>query len=131
MAFAILEDSFKDSAEDTKTELVEMTRRQLIENGGRIVDANSKANYVIFDDGSDPEVWKKTPQGKGDHMDRSIVHLRWVEACIKENQIYDHIDAYHLCPLPHKVPLANFQATTIAFCATSSPLDEVIFTTLA
>ena len=89
-------------------QVVEMIRRQLIENGGRIVSSNSKANYVLFEDGYDRDVWQKIPFAKGDYMDRSIVHQRWVEACIKENQIFDHINAYHLCPLPHKVPLRAF-----------------------
>lgn len=49
------------------------------------MDGNSKANYVLFDDGYDNQVWQKIPAGKGDSMDRSIVHTRWLEACIKEN----------------------------------------------
>lgn len=75
---------------------------------------------MIFDDGYDRDVWKKIPAGKGDDMDRSIVHQRWVDACIKENQIYDNVNAYHLCPMPHKVPLADFQNTCVAFCCFGS-----------
>lgn len=106
--FAIVVESYQDGGDDTAMQVVEMIRRQLIENGGRIVSSNSKANYVIFEDGFDSEVWKKIASAKGDYMERSIVHQRWVEACIKENQIFDHINAYHLCPLPHRVPLRAF-----------------------
>jgi|688.fasta_scaffold219263_1 hypothetical protein len=35
-------------------------RRQIIENGGLIVNSDSKANYVIFEDGHDPDVWRET-----------------------------------------------------------------------
>lgn len=83
MTFAIIENSFSTNSEGTATEIVEMLSRQLIENGGRIVDSNSRANFVVFEDGYDLEVWQKIPNGKGDDLGRSIVHVRWVEACIK------------------------------------------------
>lgn len=64
-------------------------------------------------------------------MDRSIVHQRWVEACIKDKQIYDHINAYHLAPLPQRVPLQAFKEVSVAFCAFTSELDQLIFTSLS
>lgn len=72
--FAIIEDSFHDGSDETVAEQVEMIRRQIIVNGGRTVSANSKANYVIHEDGYDSQVWQKIPYAKGDYMDRSIVH---------------------------------------------------------
>ena len=72
--FAIVVESYHDGGEYTAMQVVEMIRRQLIENGGRIVSSNSKANYVLFEDGYDRDVWQKIPFAKGDYMDRSIVH---------------------------------------------------------
>ena len=51
MTFAILSSTFYDKEGDTAIELVEMTRRQIIENGGRVLDDDQKSNYVIADDG--------------------------------------------------------------------------------
>lgn len=70
--------------------------------------SDSKANYVVFEDGWEKNVWKVIPAGERDQLDRNIVHLRWIEACIKENQIYDNFSAFHLCPLPHKCPIKEF-----------------------
>lgn len=98
--FAILEDSFADVDD------LDCTKRLLIENGGRVVEANAKANYAIFEDGHDPEIWKVFASGGVDSMNRNIVHPRWVEKCVKEGQLFDHLNAYHLSPLPMKVPLA-------------------------
>jgi hypothetical protein len=38
MTFAILSNSFYDKEGETAADLVEMTRRQIIENGGRVLD---------------------------------------------------------------------------------------------
>ena len=51
MTFVIISESFDEKDGDTAAELVEMTKRQIIENGGRVLDENQKSNYVIFDDG--------------------------------------------------------------------------------
>lgn len=62
-----------------------MTRRMVIENGGRVLDDDSKSNYVIAEDGYRKDIWTVISNGKGDEKHRLIVHRRWVEACIKEN----------------------------------------------
>jgi hypothetical protein len=107
--FAIIEKSYGDQADgETAAELVERIKRQIIENGGRIVSADSKANFVVFEDGYEPNVWRVIPAGERDQLDRNIVHLRWIEECIKENAIMDNFSCYHLCPLPQMVPVAEF-----------------------
>jgi hypothetical protein len=101
MTFVTISGSFYDRDGDTAAESVEMTKRQIIENGGRVLeDEDSKSNYVIFEDGYKQDVWALISSGRGDEKGRIIVHKRWVEACVKENQIFDHTNAYHLCPLP-------------------------------
>ena len=100
--------SFYDKDGDTAAELVEMTKRQILENGGRVLDEDQKSNYVIFDDGFRQDVWTIISAGKGDEKGRLIVHKRWVEACVKENQIFDNENAYHLCPLPIQTPFPVF-----------------------
>lgn len=131
MTFVILSSSFYDKEDETAADLVEITRRQIIENGGRVLDDDQKSNYVIAEDGYRQDVWTVLSSGKGDEKQRLIVHRRWVEACIKENQIFDHENAYHLCPLPQKTPISVFKNVTIAFCLFTSELDKVIFETLA
>ena len=55
--FAIIDSSFlKFDTED----FVEGMRRQIIENGGIVVNSDAKANYVIFEDGHDSDVWRET-----------------------------------------------------------------------
>lgn len=75
--FAIDEDSFA-----AESAFLERCRRLLVENGGRVVSTNAKANYVLFEDGTDPEIWKKLAQSSTDEKARNIVHPRWVEHCV-------------------------------------------------
>jgi hypothetical protein len=51
MTFVILSSSFYDKEDETAADLVEITRRQIIENGGRVLDDDQKSNYVIAEDG--------------------------------------------------------------------------------
>lgn len=53
--FAIIEKSFL--AHDSE-DYIEGLRRTIIENGGHVVPHDSRANYVLFEDGYDPDVWR-------------------------------------------------------------------------
>jgi hypothetical protein len=35
----------------------------LIENNGRVLEPDSRANFVVFEDGYDADVWRKIPAG--------------------------------------------------------------------
>lgn len=49
----MIEDSFFSREDDTAKEIVERIKKQLIENGARVVGSHDPANYVIFEDGYD------------------------------------------------------------------------------
>ena len=49
-----------------------------------MVPGESKANYVVFEDGYDADVWKNNPEWS-DQLGRFIVHCRWIEECIRKN----------------------------------------------
>lgn len=66
---------------------------------------NAKSNYVLFDDGFDPEIWVKMTESSKDDLNRIIVHPRWVEYCCKEKKLMDHENVFFLSPLPQKVPI--------------------------
>lgn len=57
MTFVVISQSFTDKDGDTAAEIVEMTKRQILENNGRVLDEDQKSNYVIFDDGYRQDVW--------------------------------------------------------------------------
>ena len=63
MTFVVISESFYDRDGDTATELVEMTKRQILENNGRVLDEDQKSNYVIFDDGYRQDVWSMISSG--------------------------------------------------------------------
>jgi len=87
--FAIIESSFlrHDSAA-----YIEGMRRTIIENGGHVVKQDEKANYVIFEDGYDCDIWRNSNTDHSDELKRFIVHFRWIEECIKKNSIFEHVD---------------------------------------
>ena len=74
MTFAIKEDSYVSK---DKTQVIEQLRRTITESNGIIVSANQKANYVIFEDGYDANVWQTI--GEPDELNRNRVHNKWVE----------------------------------------------------
>lgn len=43
-----------------------------------------------------------------DDKQRNIVHYRWVDECIRQQEILMHHEQLHLVPLPHKAPNLNF-----------------------
>ena len=63
MTFVVISESFYDRDGDTATEFVEMTKRQILENNGRVLDEDQKSNYVIFDDGYRQDVWSMISSG--------------------------------------------------------------------
>ena len=63
MTFVVISESFYDRDGDTAAELVEMTKRQILENNGRVLDEDQKSNYVIFDDGYRQDVWSIISSG--------------------------------------------------------------------
>lgn len=95
-----------DSAED----MIEYMARMIIENGGKVVDMSHKANYVVTEDGTVPDIWQKVGQGSYvlDRMNRKVIHFRWVLACIEKNKLVDDQETMHLLPLPHRVPIPAF-----------------------
>lgn len=93
------------------------------------MSANQKANYVIFEDGYDANVWQTI--GEPDELNRNRVHNRWVEDCIQHNQIFDCSNAYHLIPLPKSVPVQAFEKIGIAFTCYTTAVDQLIFGRLA
>ena len=103
----------------------------MIENGGRIVTEASKANYVLFEDGVETEIWQKMTESSKDEMNRIIVHPRWIEYCCKQRQLMDHENMIFLSPLPRKTPVKGFQNVGIQFCCYANQLDQFIFTNLA
>ena len=81
ITFAIIESSFlKYETED----FVEGMRRQIIENGGIVVQSDAKANYVVYEDGHNPDVWGPNDSPQCDSLERYIVHFRWVHECIRK-----------------------------------------------
>lgn len=100
MTFAVLGHSFVDAGESA--DFVEGIKRRIIEYGGKIVDENDKANYVVQEDGYMPHIWKV--DGMTDSLNRNIVHYRWVDECINQQMILVHDEILQLIPLPHKVP---------------------------
>lgn len=105
---------------------MEGMRRTIMENGGQVVQADVKANYVIFEDGFDPNIWKNSNKEQKDSYGRFIVHFRWVEECIRKACILEHIDQLHLCPLPVKVPCQAFDGTTVEFTLAVNPQDTYV-----
>lgn len=75
-----------------------------MENGGKVVEADKKANYVIYEDGFDTGVWRNANEEQTDVLGRFIVHFRWIEECIRKSSIVPFLQQLHLCPLPIKVP---------------------------
>ena len=78
MTFAVLGYSFIEAGESG--DFVEGIKRRIIEYGGKVVNENDKANYVVQEDGFCPDIWKLN--GMTDEMNRNIVHYRWVDECI-------------------------------------------------
>lgn len=108
--FAISEDSFANEGAivttfgefDSKEELMEHMIRQIIENGGKVVDDKTKSHYIVTEDGTHQKIWDLLG-GSGapvDNLNRKIVHFRWVTACIERQQMLDDNDQLHLLPLP-------------------------------
>jgi hypothetical protein len=87
--FALNEISFND--DDSYD--VELMRRLIFENGGIVVESDAKANFAVFGDGYDKEVWKR---GGVDQLNRNIVHFRWIDACIQNVKIVNHTEALHM-----------------------------------
>ena len=86
---------------DTKEALFEYMTRTIIENGGKVLTTNTRSHYILTDDGADKQIWDRLATGSMvDHMDRKIVHFRWVMKCIAKNQLVDDSDQMHLLPLP-------------------------------
>ncbi len=55
----------------------------------------------MTEDGADARIWDQIAgSGIVDKMNRKIVHFRWVELCIKMNEIVDDCNQMHLLPLP-------------------------------
>ena len=50
-----------------------------------MVPGDSKANYVVFEDGYDADVWLNPNQEWSDQLGRFIVHSRFIEECIRKN----------------------------------------------
>jgi hypothetical protein len=95
--FAILEKSF---LQHDNEDYIEGMRRTIIENGGQVVQSDKKANYIIFEDGYDNNIWRNANDDQTDELNRFIVHFRWVEECIRKNAVLEHLQQLHLCPLP-------------------------------
>ena len=84
----MVDESFK--ASNVSEDEIEGMKRVIFQNGGKVVDKDAKANFVIYEDGWDPLVWQNNLMTCGDSLNRNVVHYRWIEACIKENMIFDH-----------------------------------------
>lgn len=65
---------------------------------------NSKAIYVLFEDGYDVDVWRNANGDQTDQLGRFIVHSRWIDECIRKNSLLKHVEQLHLCPVPVKTP---------------------------
>lgn len=107
--FVINEDTIEEN--EDKADYIENMIRNIIENGGKVIP-NGSSHYVIQEDGFDPAIWNNL--GNVDKMDRKVIHYRWVEECIKKNQILDDTNCMHLLPLPQRIPVAELSRVSVA-----------------
>ncbi len=127
--FTIKEDSFELNEDgglaraassigefESREALVEYMERNIIENGGKIIRQNAStgrqvaSNFVIVEDGDDPDIWTKVSAGNVvDKMNRKIVHYRFIEHCLSRALfVEDYETKMHLLPLPQRVPIPSF-----------------------
>ncbi|TNV81653.1 hypothetical protein FGO68_gene48 [Halteria grandinella] len=129
MTFAIKQDSFGQTVANEEgiivtsfgeftslDDMFEFMARNIIENGGKLLptDTYTRSNYIIMDDGTNPKIWELLGQGPlVDHLNRKIIHYRWVDHCIQRNTLIDDCDKMHLLPLPNKVPIPSFSQAIV------------------
>ena len=53
----MVDESFR--ASNVTEDEIEGMKRMIFQNGGKVVDKDAKAKFVIYEDGWDPEVWQK------------------------------------------------------------------------
>ena len=84
--------------------MVECYYKWITENGGKVVNPESKANYVVQEDGYQADVWSCNDGRIVDDLNRNIVHPRWIQSCIELRKVIQHDSLLHLVPLPVKIP---------------------------
>ena len=113
---------------DAKEEMLERMIQLIIENGGKVVDISQKSHYFITEDGTDSQIWNHL--GNGDHLldrlNRKTIHFRWILQCIQKNQMVDERDQMHLLPLPHRIPVKQFEQAIVTLTL-FDPNDREVF----
>lgn len=69
---------------------MEGIRRRIFEYGGKVVGEQDRANYVVQEDGHFADIWNTEDQCMQDDKQRNIVHYRWVDECIRQQEILMH-----------------------------------------
>lgn len=99
------------------TDNMKSCKQKILENSGQILTKLNKENqifYVLEDSEKNRVITQKLQ--KASYTNVICVSYRWVQFCIKHNNIiYDYVDKkmYNLFYIPHKVPFPDFAAVSI------------------
>ena len=81
----------------------------------------ANAMYLVHADGYEPKVWQEL-----DSKQRRV-HLRFLEACLKDRMLIDSVKALHLCPMPVNVPCNAFKHQVLQMALIDNEYDSLLF----